>query len=605
MIVLLLILITQAAPVLKCYDDVKLVRVDWAAGRTAYPGDRGVPLTLTFSNCGSTAIGCISVEADLSNTPFTSPSGEDKAYAIVEPSFVSPGGIFTATMFLDVKPDASEGEYTLSISLRYRIIQVNWSASARLNPPVVRAGLETSYGGEKHSDFKVKVTVGVSTGILTFSYYVQPIRPGESSSAIVTIDNAGNLPVYDVRIRFMVTGLSSSTSVFGGRIGGETFESAASMGSGMPIVLLGALSKYYEVLKPKASIQIAARILVSEKCPVGVYPVIVDVRYRLTNGREVSEAYNMLIPVATPFTRPSSIQPGRPYFNIVQVSTSPYPLRPGRECKLIVTLRNEGEKASDVRVSLGAEPSQAEDQMDLSQILPQIQAGVEEEKKAPLTTVGGSTVYLGNVEPGGTVSAMFTLAVGPEAETSIYKLDLYIEFRDHLGNSYREKSRIGVTVERNPELRLYSLAAVEDGVLRGVVANIGPGDAYGVAITVFMEDYGRSASKFIGTIEPYGSKSFEVKLSLEGVGPGNRTLKVVVEYVSKLGNRKTLNRTVQVEIQESAQGESSSIMQSVKPYYLVAACLPILIIYISRRRKEGRKPHYEPPDFMVGEDGVA
>ncbi len=619
---------------------IAAVRWGWEWGCGVYPGDRQVPLEVTFVN-GEQAVGAISVVAHLEGLPFRGGGGEDDPRAVVSPIVVLPGGAFEATFLLDVLGNATPGVYRIPLTLTYRTIEVDSSSPISIswvsNDTFDSTGRAAAtlpvltYGPEVEQESVIEVVVGRPCGILSLgvTQYPSVLRAGDAGALIISLRNLGREALRDVLVEVEPVGIGASFQAAGGSPGfdlrGLTTGGSSLQSSGVTVE--GRREFFFESIPPMGSARFTVSVRVSEGCPRGIYQLPVRVSYRRVDGTHVEELTVAQVVVSTPLSRPASIEPDRPHINIVSALTSPDPLPVGGSGSLTIVLLNAG-PGDAYGLSLDLLPAGEEAQqaslaglMGMAGGMPYMgapqssQAGGAE---SPLRILrGANRVFLGDLKAGENVTVSFEVGVDPTAESGFLEVPLLLRYRDELGNRYEESLRIAIPVARRAELALTledsPARPGEDVTLRGDLVNLGEGDAEGVVVElVDGGGYFRQLAPAVVSRIPGGDREdVGVRLLVsDATPPGTYELPLRVSYRSGLSQTVSVGFTAVVVVESPSQTSGGVSLRSLAPWIALAAgsgAAGVLGLATARRKREG--PHYEPENFSpvpaaAGGDGA-
>ncbi len=620
----LIVVAPFAVPVMAAqptYGDVDIAGVkwgwDWGCG--VYPGDKQVPLRITFIN-GDEAISGIAVEAHLEGLPLRGGGGGSNPRAIVSPLVVPPGGAFEATFQLDVQKNATPGVYTIPVTLSYHIVEidqeslitVSWQDNATLTLP------STAYGPEIKQEFVVEVVIGRPCGVLSIgvSQYPSELRAGDSGFLVISLKNLGGEALRDVIVKIQPLSLGASFQASWGSPGFDVggLATGASSSQSVGIALEGKRVFFFESIPAGGSTRFTVSVRVSEGCPRGVYQLPIKISYRRLDGTFVEEMSAAQVIVSTPLSRPTSLEPARPHINLVTVETSPSSLKVGSLGNLTLTLYNAG-PGDAFSLSLEFVPREKAEESPLAGLLGAAGAavpymGTSEGAQAaegdfPLKVLNGaSRLFLGDLKAGESATVSLLVGVDASADSGFLEVPLSLRYQDEIGNRYEEVVYIGIVVERPAELTLVvedaSSHPGEELILRGEVVNFGQGDAEGITIElVDGGDYFRQLEPAIVTRVPAGDRedvSLRVLVS-DAAPPGTYELTFRISYRSGLSQVDSAESTVVVTVAPQTHPSQRVSLSSWVPWAAllgsgVAGSLGRLML---RRRKGG--PYYEPEDF--------
>ena len=590
--------------------DIRVAKVSWGwPGFGVYPGDRQVPLKIVFVN-GERFIAGISVEADLEGLPMRGGGFEGSPRAIISSSSVPPGGIFEADFFLDVEEDATPGTYRIPITLRYHIVEVESESPVSVNLGNLSMTLPyLDYGPEVSLQFTVEVVIGLSCGTISLgvSQYPSEMRAGEEGYLLVSLRNLGDEPVREVRVEILpIEGGGSVQSTLGSPVEISGFSGGASLQTSGGIALEGRRSFFFPSVDPKSSVCFAIKVRVSEGCPRGIYQVLARISYRRVDGTPVEETSLLQVVVSTPPNVPATVEPDRPHINLIEVETSPNPLKVGEIGELKLTLINLG-PGEAFSLTLEFPSPKREEKSPLEGLfggagLPYVpsESSQAQEMDLPLKIINGANkLFLGDLKEGENVS--LSLVVGIEAsETGFLEVPMSLRYKDSLGNEYEELVYVTLMVERSADLVLLvpeaSSPPGKEILLRGEVVNMGSGEASGIYIQlVDCEGFRQLAPAVVTKLAPGDREDVSLRLLVEeDVQLGRYELRFRITYRSAFNETSTYSNVVlQVKPPTTSRSSSFSLIGFTAGVLMGTASFLGLLL-----RKRRRGPYYEPEGFI-------
>ena len=534
-------------------------------GAPVYPGMEGVMLLVVLQNVGSEHLTNVVGKLDLSGTPFTTPMGKVGYSAFG--GVVQPGRLVNLFYNLSVSSDARPGSYTATLSVSY----------------------QTTSGRPVAEEFTLELKVGIEAGRLVVSITQASVRPGEEGTMLVKLTNPGDKPIYSISV-------SASPLTSFRREELPLVEEPVYVPSPSPIALKGHVSYFIRELPAGASATLVFRFVVSLDAKEGTYPLYVTVSY--TSSSEVAESYVAGITVLKPIKQPEEQEPQKPILSVSSVDVRPEPVRPGGEFELEVSLENLGEApALEVKLEY-AEETEQQTEVDITSLLTGAQPQTPQQPQRAFLPSGPPAVILKEVQPGESVLLAMKLIADLALEEGVYPVQLKLEYKDPLGNTYESPITIGVRVVKEPSLKIYavSLSRLSESraELTGTVANVGQGKAQGVALDVYCN--GRVYTYYIGELEAGESEDFLLTVEVPSASEVEVEIKMLYTDTQGREIQSTYHKSLTVP---PAEAEAKSKGSSMKLLYLTAiAVAAAMVLLLIRGRKVSRRitPHYEPAE---------
>lgn len=254
-----------------------------------------------------------------------------------------------------------------------------------------------------------------------------------------------------------------------------------------PIKFTHELQKYVaSEIGPNQNTTIQYEVYIGDSVPRGVYYIPLTIFWSaLKDGiQKRQEDLNIGIRVTE---NPDIIK-----IDTVNITTIPEHIKPGDTFKLKIALKNIGNsKLSQIRAAIDA--------------------------KMPFSSIGSSTEqYIPLLEPDQSATAVFNLQVDKQAVSSLYNINLTLQYKDYTNLLQSQLSSFGINVEEVSEVYIQdvtldptTLNPDSEGLLMVQVANAGTNDVKNVRVTIFGGDKILTQSQnYIGIIQP-GPKSSE------------------------------------------------------------------------------------------------
>jgi len=239
---------------------------------------------------------------------------------------------------------------------------------------------------------------------------------------------------------------------------------------------------------------------------------------------------------------------------LVSATTDPADISPGDEFTLKLKVKNSGSsKASSTVLTLDVNSISATEAPTSAQ---QKSAS----PTAPISVIGDSNVrYLGSISKDGEKETSFRMIADGSAQSGTYNLSIKLNY----DGSGAQDQVIGLVLIRKPDLRITKSAIpskAETGKkfkFAADIINAGNYAANGVSVELVSDGADiESPSYFIGTLESSDIDTFETQVKLER--PGDRNLKLKVNYVDDFNRTHTITKDFKVKVEGNAEGAESS-----------------------------------------------
>jgi hypothetical protein len=211
-ITILLIMSFLATPslmsVTKCQTSspFTVVKVSWGDSQyeiDAAPGDKNIPLRITFQNIGNSTVSGLNQMLIL-NYPFSNVTGGKISRSYYEGS-MPPGGSATVQFLLNIDEQAASGEYVLKMIINYLEIA---------------SGVSKTLYFLKSSEVNVPVLVSGIRYMVIYSVLVYPPRvsPGGKVTVSGNVLNTGSLSALNTNVTITSPILKKSSFAFIGQV---------------------------------------------------------------------------------------------------------------------------------------------------------------------------------------------------------------------------------------------------------------------------------------------------------------------------------------------------------------------------------------------------
>ena len=239
-----------------------------------------------------------------------------------------------------------------------------------------------------------------------------------------------------------------------------------------------------------------------------------------------------------------------------------------------------------------------------------------EAKGVILPVNSDNTKYIDHIDAGASTVVEYTVVADVNAAAGLYQLDLRVEFADESGGSRLINTTAGIVIGGGTD---FDVAVTESsgGQTSLSVANIGNNPASSVTVRIPQQENFRvlgSTASIVGDLDKgdYTIVSFQItsiNASFGGTGTANlsqqeqlhrnaaqnHNLSVLIEYTDTTGVRRTVEKTVPMQLQTMSSqamgaGRSSSAQQSIWKNPIVIGALVFVALILggvlySRRRK--------------------
>ncbi|MEM3506611.1 MAG: hypothetical protein QW589_05720 [Candidatus Bathyarchaeia archaeon] len=193
--------------IVKCHSSpFNVVKVSWGNSQyeiDAAPGDKNVPLRVTFQNISNTTISGLSQILFLTY-PFSNVTGGKITRSFYEGD-IPPGGSATVQFILNIDEQATSGEYILKMTINYLELA---------------SGVGKTLYFLKSSEVNVPILISGVRYMIIYSILVYP--PRVSSGGKVTVSgnilNTGSLSALNTNVTIISPNLKQSSFVFIGQV---------------------------------------------------------------------------------------------------------------------------------------------------------------------------------------------------------------------------------------------------------------------------------------------------------------------------------------------------------------------------------------------------
>jgi hypothetical protein len=390
-------------------------------------------------------------------------------------------------------------------------------------------------------------SAGIDANIVIANVKPTELVPGETKALTLTIQNMGSYDAVRITLNFQE---SQYISVVGS--------------SSVSIASLGGWS----------SKDITITVHVAKGAPSGTYAIPVTCTFDQDNT-EGGQAVTETMPEVS-YSINLRVAQGA----IIEISDiTPSELEPGERTDLNFTITNIGNSPLDNLVFSWTEA-----------------------KGVILPVNSDNTKYIDHIDAGASTVVEYTVVADVNAEAGLYQLDLTVEFAD--GSSRLINTTAGIVIGGGTD---FDVAVTESssGQTSLSVANVGTNPAYSVTVRIPEQEQFRvqgSTTSIVGNLDEgdYTIVSFQITpVSASFGGPGtanlsqqeqlhrnaaqNNNLKVLIDYTDTTGVRRTVEKTVPIQLQTiSSQtmgaGRSSSAQQNIWKNPIVIGALVFVVL---------------------------
>ncbi|RLG58552.1 MAG: hypothetical protein DRN88_00465 [Candidatus Hydrothermarchaeota archaeon] len=251
-------------------------------------------------------------------------------------------------------------------------------------------------------------------------------------------------------------------------------------------------------------------------------------------------------------------------------SVEPSSFKPGEKSIMMITLKNTGSSTiNNIMLSWQASediilPLGSDNIISISSLKGR------EEKKIPIN-----------------------IAISPEAAPGVYSLDIKTNYYDQTGTKKSLESTVGILIEGTTDFDV-SVQEVSGSQVSLSIANVGVNPASAVSVRIPQQSSFSvigSAEAFVGNLEPgdYSVTTFMLIKKHEG------KLMVEVSYTDTTGNRKTLQKEVDVPVEafkEKPIKAGRDSRESSGKKYILAGIIGLIIlasIFFAWKAKRGKE----------------
>jgi hypothetical protein len=404
-------------------------------------------------------------------------------------------------------------------------------------------------------------SAGTNASIVIANVKPTELVPGETKTLTLTIQNGGSYDAIRITLNFQES---------------------------QYISVVGSSSVSIASLDGWSSKDVTITVHVAKGAPSGTYAIPVTCtfdQYYTESGQTVTEtmpevSYSINLRVAQ-----GAI--------IVISDITPSELEPGEKTDLNFTITNIGNYPLDNLVF-----------------------SWNEAKGVILPVNSDNTKYIDHIDAGASVVLEYTVVADVNAAAGLYQLDLTVEFADESGGSRLINTTAGIVIGGGTDFDVV-VTESSGGQTSLSVANTGNNPAYSVTIRIPEQAQFRvqgSTASIVGDLDKgdYTIVSFQITSTNASFGgPGtanlsqqeqlhrnaaqNNNLKVLIDYTDTTGVRRTVEKTVPIQLQTMSSqtmgaGRSSSAQQSIWKNPIVIGALVFVVLILggvlySRRRK--------------------
>lgn len=251
-----------------------------------------------------------------------------------------------------------------------------------------------------------------------------------------------------------------------------------------------------------------------------------------------------------------SAAPEQPLLQITSVTFSPETVSPGKEFKMLLTLKNFGDYDAynvtlDVLSMAGAQ--------DL---------GV-------FSMVGsGSHFYIDEILSQESATIEIPMVSSPNAEAKNYNLNLKLYCESSGGTGYEFAETVGVFINESTSMSIiapdrFTLVTNEEAVnqLEFEIANFGSNPVRGVQLSIASEGITFTPNyQYYGTFEKDDNDSFTTEVTADN--PGEYPTKITLKYLDSFNNERIIERDIVLIVPEDQGNSKDSGNESIFQQFL-------------------------------------
>lgn len=196
--------------------------------------------------------------------------------------------------------------------------------------------------------------------------------------------------------------------------------------------------------------------------------------------------------------------------------------------------------------------------------------------KDPFVPVQTSEVYLENINPGDEKEISFKISINPNAEIKAYKIPLKINYKIG-GVEYSDNKSIGVDIVGTVNIEVINVEVVRDK-LRIEIANTGTRTAYAIKATLVVGNLTEISYK--DKLSPNKQTTFTFGIPKENTG------KLILKYTGQNNKRVTFSEDIVIPFEGLQEHSNTSTTQTAEfPLWAILVIIIILVVVIYKFRK--------------------
>jgi hypothetical protein len=357
----------------------------------------------------------------------------------------------------------------------------------------------------------------------SISSYTIPstLEPGEQGNLVITINNVGTLHASNVKLRLLSN----------------------------PYVELENYAFDLQTIGEGKSFQVVVPIKILSSVKTRTLVISYELEYSEGGSTASKTIYGT---IGLTIER-------RPSLEILNISYD-REIIPGSETKLSFIVKNVGKgEARDVTLNLTF-------------------------TNLPFVPLGGTRIFLGDIEPMDSKKVEIGLIVNDNAEIKAYSLPLQFSYYTESGEEKTEKETIGIKVSGEPEFVVSidkaDLYSDSIGKLAISIANRGVGTAKYLTVKLESDLKITPAEYYIGNLESDDYETADFDVNLFGVKPGTYQIKIKLFYNNPYNEEMNTTKTLSVAVKEKI---------NISTIYLLAIVIALLFFVLIWKRRILRK----------------
>jgi len=291
------------------------------------------------------------------------------------------------------------------------------------------------------------------------------------------------------------------------------------------------------------SIQTTYKLLVSESAVSNDY----EIDFRYYKGTDPSITVQKSVPVRVQ---------GSPKLILGSINTDPQEVEPGDTVRFEVEIKNVG--------TGGVHYMEATFNSTSVYIVP---------------VLAGGSYYMGELEPGSSISALFDISIGNDAEYGTYPATLTLDYRDDTNTPQTTMFKIGVPIRGQPVIEVLS-AKIDNSDFKVDIENIGTGNAKALKISLVQGNEVKD-SAIANELKPTRHKTLRFK----GFSYGEAAINIT--YLDDAN--KEYVKSIPVSIQQSVYAEEQGgggASPTITAILIVIVVLETFYVWRIRKRKK-------------------